>query len=451
MIDILRALCYNVGNMRRVGRHSSEAGSFVDSVERPKEHENPRQRMKRIGALAAAAAFLASGVAEEVDNHEPTPPQNLQLMVVDAENSDKPRTSSEQLDEMTSEVREAAEIMNQNQDAVQFYSEDPKSFVVANNGECISDETVEKIVEVERKMGNEALWLFVSGNTEYCPIVDSEVPVAAFAVTAGDGRGYTTYSSGGLRDAVVAHEIGHVFGFGHRGRVGCDIEFDERGNYEGQLREVREIVECGPEYTNYGQTEEVDWYASDESVMGYVDSRVLFDSVEKHHLDPEMYPIKLINPSRSADYPVSNEPGKDHGIKISLPEDHPLKELKGRRDTEPEAIVFAINTIEDSAEPCDINDSVRCRLTASVVGLHGNDMYDIDLTNDYIGIGRDVDHEKGTEAWVYTDETLGIAVMYDDGQGIIRVAQLDDPGVRESIEQQHQDAAAFRRAHQPSD
>lgn len=190
------------------------------------------------------------------------------------------------------------------------------------------------------KLGTIATTAIVLQNTPMCNVGVSAVKTSTF-----DGRPVTFYNPGvydksnrharRLSASVVAHEMGHTWGLSHTTDIDCMVrKFDENGySIVGTQKDYFHfypvdtlIKKCGPlldersnERFEYGSFSTVMSARTELSPGPYS-----IDDLAK--IDPKDYVLE----SRENIYGVyrlSSKPGEVHGIKLMVPDTHPLKKV----------------------------------------------------------------------------------------------------------------------------
>ena len=150
-----------------------------------------------------------------------------------------------------------------------------------------------------------------------------------------------------IDSSVIMHEAGHLFGLPHVRRLRIehpDLKNEEWYNIKPEDYDITNDLRNG-----YGQFPmqadgSIDPASGKTSVMGYhykIDDRCLrrqtcahvYNGPERNRLDSEKFPIRDIDPATLRETPVdlvmSPEVHNIQGIRVPVPEDHPIRHIRG--------------------------------------------------------------------------------------------------------------------------
>ncbi len=254
----------------------------------------------------------------------------------------------------------------------------------------------------------------------------------------------TTTSPHTIEAGVIMHEAAHTFGLDHTRRlsVRCpDSDSTPSSEWRNVKPEDYDIIE---DITNgYGQfpklqNGDIDPASGQETVTGYhygIDSWCtekntcshVLNFVERNRLDPEKFPIRDIDPATLPDDPisltVSPEPHNISGVRIPLPADHPIHQIKGCESVT--HIVIGIDHIYYSL----IDSAPGFGTTIIAVNKDGS-LIEIDAPKyDKLYYSPSTKNILEKERWnyLYNDSATGVSVAARlvDGKTELRVQPFD--------------------------
>ena len=213
----------------------------------------------------------------------------------------------------------------------------------SNGKKCYDGEAVKNTERAYRRandLGSRAVIALVAENTPLCS------SSGAYA-TQSDGRSMLVFQRGmtayipdkgseiqssktqkdnALSASLIAHEFGHLWRLGHATEIKC-----ARQKNGLTAKDINQLATCEPlslTKTNkyaYGQ------YDTEQTSMGMRPSHLLpggtYALPELAKLDPKNFLIQKVDNFQPAEYELSTEANHPKGIRIDLPNDHPLKNI----------------------------------------------------------------------------------------------------------------------------
>lgn len=194
---------------------------------------------------------------------------------------------------------------------------------------CYTSEQIEGIHEAHRleyNLGESAFTLLVLNGAKSCD---------DYGALADWDENISTYNS--ISSGVILHEFGHSPLAGnnkHAAALSCIEKNGSDGEGDPMLpiafsaADIGEKIAagCGPRLTEQGDT---DIYSAPESVMGNKQGffrQQVFLPPELARIAPEWFDIKTVGPQSGRHY-LDTDAGSTIGVKLYLPETHPLKKI----------------------------------------------------------------------------------------------------------------------------
>jgi hypothetical protein len=241
---------------------------------------------------------------------------------------------------------------------------------------------------------------------------------------------------------IMAHEVGHLWGLGHYGKIGCYPINRSDQNTDPNLVDVSTLVtspNCGVQKSG----DEINEYGSLLSAMGnntVTDNIIpIYSNSDLHQLMSEKFTDRIIA-NEPGKYRISYEAGTGNSITMQLPSDHPLRLV----DKNISSLTFTLDITGGSLSSNDNHkktyDCAKDTCTVSVTANAGDMRYQIETpyssavsegTPEYFFESRhDPLNQKGGDynVW-YIDEKLNIVVRSSlstkNGAIDLEVLQLD--------------------------
>lgn len=227
------------------------------------------------------------------------------------------------------------------------------------------------------------------------------------------------------RSTLVLHEVGHELELDHVGRMTIA---DDAFLPEDHLTNVQTYIDAGLTYvrkeSEHAKTSEIDPYASRKTVMGgmhhYNEGNIPFSFVERQKLNPTIESIKTIEIGDNVDVQVGID-GPVQGIRLALPEDHPLRQIEGEAPIE--SVEYGMDFLYGHGDYTTISNYVTNSEGEVFEGVFG--AWSPNITTDT----EPIDQQE-----LYRDETLGltIAVTYDGSdyrRATLNVRPIIEPSI----------------------
>ncbi len=144
------------------------------------------------------------------------------------------------------------------------------------------------------------------------------------------------------------------------------------------------------------------------SMCKLLDGCQVFNTPELNNMRPETYKVAEIIPGQSVSYEVSTKPNNVRGVRIALPDNHPLQSLKGGEKLT--SVVIGMNMARSSG-------ITKAEIT--VVASDGM-TYQLDIGSFFPAF----DASRGWVA-LYSDEVAGVRVYGRTPIGDVSGANMD--------------------------